>query len=408
VESRIYVVVGRADAAQEALIDQLLRSEQWSLDAFATQLTPSEVRVLAYDAGSEDREGLLGEMAQVHGDLEEWGVQPIGIAGHVPDDPRPMPVMALMGGSGLDPLYVEVVDALFGHGDAPAETSVDATRPPGPTRPPEDKSDSSPAGADTAAAKGGSSAASQSGEAAAAAVLTATVGLLADPAPLWTAVGRDGRELARTLLKDAYADRSASVRQSGWVTGAELVLLDAIDDPDTRRELAVEMLQVRERLTEADGRLREARAELQEQRVRAAVQETELAKQHAALAEQGVKLIEEGRAQMAKWRSFADVGVTLLIFTTVISLVAAGYVLLQVDKIDAWAAPVLIFVLALFAISPAVLLLNERPLKGIDAWMPAGATGDDRRGASDDSRRSDADGAAKDDASKDDGKAASG
>lgn len=405
--SRILVVVEGGDATQDEPVERLLESKRWSFDPYATQLTPGAARVFAYDADSADRESLLGEIAQVHGDLERQGVQPLGITGQVPHDSRPMPMVALAGWSGAGSVFGTVVEHLF-PGDSHEQKSSEGERSPSPRppRPPETKeSDRASATADAAAADGGPSAAPESGEAAAAAVLKATAGLLADPAPLWTAVGRDGRELARTLLGEAYADRSAAVRQSGWITGPELVLLDAVDDAAMRRELAVAMLKVREQLTGADEKLRDAHADLQHQRVLAAKQETALALQRAALAEQGVELVKEGRLQMKKWRSFADVGVTLLIFTTVISLIAAGYVLLQVDKVDVWAAPVLIFVLALFAVSPAVLLLNERPLKGIDAWMPAGARGDDGGDSSDGTERSDADGTAKADASSGDGKA---
>jgi len=56
-------------------------------------------------------------------------------------------------------------------------------------------------------------------------------------------------------------------------------------------------------------------------------------------------------------------------------MAAVAYTLLKLmpdGKISDAAAPIIIFVLALFAISPAVLLLRERPLEGLDKWSPGG------------------------------------
>jgi hypothetical protein len=45
---------------------------------------------------------------------------------------------------------------------------------------------------------------------------------------------------------------------------------------------------------------------------------------------------------------------------------AAGVWLANQDKLNGIELSILVFVLALFVISPAVLLLLERPLKGVD------------------------------------------
>jgi hypothetical protein len=92
----------------------------------------------------------------------------------------------------------------------------------------------------------------------------------------------------------------------------------------------------------------------------------------------GVKLAGESLKHMKKWRSIAKIGLLVLGFTTAFSMVAVGYVLLYLapnDDVSDAVIPIIIFVLALFAISPAVLLLRERPLEGLDKWSPPTGTG---------------------------------
>jgi hypothetical protein len=49
----------------------------------------------------------------------------------------------------------------------------------------------------------------------------------------------------------------------------------------------------------------------------------------------------------------------------------AWLIAIAADKqITGWSLPAAIFALAVFAASPTVLLLRERPLRGIDEWMP--------------------------------------
>jgi hypothetical protein len=63
-----------------------------------------------------------------------------------------------------------------------------------------------------------------------------------------------------------------------------------------------------------------------------------------------------------------ELGSRFLIATVLFGIAVTGVLVWMAsdDKISEWAIPAVIFALALFAISPAVLLLRERPLKGLD------------------------------------------
>ena len=95
--------------------------------------------------------------------------------------------------------------------------------------------------------------------------------------------------------------------------------------------------------------------------------------------EQRVKYFEQAVAQAAeyvqqrqKWRTLADYVPKILIGTLLASVVLTIGVLYLVSTgaMDGWQAVMVIFVLAVAAVSPAVLLLVERPLAGIDAFQP--------------------------------------
>jgi hypothetical protein len=58
-------------------------------------------------------------------------------------------------------------------------------------------------------------------------------------------------------------------------------------------------------------------------------------------------------------------------------MAAFGMRALYSDRIDGYEFGVMLFALAVFAISPAVLLLLERPLAGIDKWTPSGTASED-------------------------------
>lgn len=83
-------------------------------------------------------------------------------------------------------------------------------------------------------------------------------------------------------------------------------------------------------------------------------------------------LLREVVRGLQKWRSLAGWAPWFLLGTLIFSAALSGFGMWATyqGSISALDLSVLIFVLALFAISPAVLLLLERPLAGLDNWKP--------------------------------------
>lgn len=201
----------------------------------------------------------------------------------------------------------------------------------------------------------------------AAATVAAAIPAFADADALW-AWAEDGErgELARELLPDLYAERARFAAKAEWALAPELVLLEQ-SPTDSRPALAEQLLRVRGGLTEADAAARDSRAALLGKRVN--------------LATHGVMIAAEMLEQMRKWRSIAKWGLAALVVNSLVAIFALIYLFVHLipdGKIGEVAAPIIIFALAVFAISPAMLLLRERPLEGIDKWSPSGgAAGSD-------------------------------
>ncbi|HWJ51630.1 MAG TPA: hypothetical protein VNR42_11445 [Solirubrobacteraceae bacterium] len=204
-----------------------------------------------------------------------------------------------------------------------------------------------------------------------AATIAAVLPAFPDPAPLWGYVEKAERSnLARGMISSLHTSRIDFARRSEWVVAPEMVLLDAC--PRAQREdLAMKMLEVRAAITTADDAARHAVANL-------AKANANLAQERVNLAKTSVELAVETLKHMKKWRRISDYGLWVLGFTTIFSFVAVAYVLAYLaphGEISDVAIPIIIFVLALFAMSPAVLLLRERPLEGLDKWSPASGSG---------------------------------
>ena len=158
----------------------------------------------------------------------------------------------------------------------------------------------------------------------------------------------------------------------GGTLAAELELLDRLDrlptDPEktASKSMTKALLQARIDSSQADAELVRKDVELK----------SELLKQQAKVT----ALLDEFLRHAAAWRGLAQTGKHVLIGLTLFSCAVTGFLafLLYDEKLDPWAFTTAVFVLALFAISPAVLLIIERPLKGIDQWMPSGKAEDNQ------------------------------
>lgn len=182
--------------------------------------------------------------------------------------------------------------------------------------------------------------------------------------------------IATKALRDIYERRTTYTDPVPWVLAPESRLLAAVQD---QPGLAADILRAREGIAEHQVRLANARAltaeheaALVDQRVKAAEKELTLIERRIDLAGQGVAVAQELVTQMKRWRDLADWGKWALTIMLGLAVVGVGVLMyfLGDDKVDGWEVALATFALALFVISPAVLLLRERPLKGVDQWMP--------------------------------------
>lgn len=202
-------------------------------------------------------------------------------------------------------------------------------------------------------------------------VLTAALGTAVDPKEVWAAIGAERRqEIARSLTRDGAQARRDLLKKSAWATAPEMVLLDEVGESE-RAALARKMLETRSAITAADDVRRSAEAELAQQRV--------------ALAGVLRDTFEEANNQMRTWTRLARLGKVMLVLATIFSAfgIAAAIVFAARGELGEVETPIIIFALAVFAISPAVLLLRERPLEGLDKWTPSGLVGGEEKGEAD-------------------------
>ncbi|WP_162616312.1 hypothetical protein [Xylanimonas allomyrinae] len=143
----------------------------------------------------------------------------------------------------------------------------------------------------------------------------------------------------------------------------------ALVDPAARGALAVQVLRGRAGLAPT--------AELEATHVALERQQVALEEQRVAYFTKVVAYTEEYIEQRKKWRTLATsaprflgwgLGLSTALSVATLALVALG-------ELDGWQGALIIFVLAVVAVSPSVLLLLERPLAGVDAFQPPGPGG---------------------------------
>lgn len=378
-KARFYAIIPGSDAETRSIVEQTA----WSLDRPATKRSQGQVQILHLDEAIENPSQLPSKGHQLAEELKlSEGPDPEGMVAHligsdeIGDASKGLFAMSLAPSMTSGQLATLISSVLGVSGAQDSKTDGKAPEPPA-----EKSVDPAAKAAAPVEEK-----ADQSAPCCPAATMTAAIPAFVDPSALWKWADKGERgELARKLLPDLYEDRSKFSKKTEWTLAPEMVLLEASPE-DRQRHLAEELLKVRGQLTSADVSLREADAELVKKKVELAGKDVELAGKRVELAGKGVSLAGEMLDHMKKWRSIANWGLAFLVATTIFSMAAVGYVLLKLipDKeVSDVAAPIIIFVLALFAISPAVLLLRERPLEGLDKWSPGG--GEESSGAEDDS-----------------------
>lgn len=183
----------------------------------------------------------------------------------------------------------------------------------------------------------------------------------------------DRHALVAQIVEAIYKDRSAYARTVRWSFSPEAELWGQISG-FSRPGLAHQILK--------------SRAGIAPHQLKVADEVVNLHKQSVAQQAAVVDMLREFLNHLKKWTSLAETGRRMLWVTLVTGLLALGVMLFLTwdEKIADWALPLALAGLAVFIISPAVLLIVGRPLAGLDAWNPTGA---DRPDSEEDSEDSD-------------------
>lgn len=166
----------------------------------------------------------------------------------------------------------------------------------------------------------------------------------------------------------------------------------ALVNEDKRSELALGLLKARLRsaqltdvelleLAEGTGKsalaaqLLRARAGVPESAADLATQRVEFEKKRVEYLGKAIEYTSEYIEQRKRWRDISKWVPGLLVGTLAASLGLTVWLfcLLAAKAVDGWQAALIIFVLAVVAVSPAALLLLERPLAGVDSFQPPGS-----------------------------------
>ncbi|HZM54570.1 MAG TPA: hypothetical protein VFC03_06040 [Acidimicrobiales bacterium] len=175
---------------------------------------------------------------------------------------------------------------------------------------------------------------------------------------MWDKLG--AKEVNKSELTTQAQASNTYFQGVTWSISPDLELLNEIEDSAARRRIAEEILRKRNGLLTYQYVLESAKASQENKRTE--------------LLGQSVEAATEIVLHARRWRALSNNALPILIGGLVASVVMIvfGFILTFDKYIDGYQLALMIFVAALFGVSPAVLLLLERPLKGIDSWTPSG------------------------------------
>jgi hypothetical protein len=173
------------------------------------------------------------------------------------------------------------------------------------------------------------------------------------------------------LIEATYRQRVQSAAADAWSIAPEPQLLERLGDTPAGR-MAEELLNVR-----LDSERQRAKLLGEQVNLESALRPKKVTFEEArnVMAMHVAGMAGERLEHMQRWKQLSHLAPWFLGASFIFSALMVIVVWESVTKgqVDALAAALIIFVLAVFAAGPAVLLLLERPLEGIDKWRPAGA-----------------------------------
>lgn len=177
---------------------------------------------------------------------------------------------------------------------------------------------------------------------------------------LWEALA-DKPAFAKAYLESVVSARITEQSADRWKGEAQRVLIDKLGEADdTNKKLIRQVVRVTAGLPDVEGELY------------AKAVETE-GKRNELLA-QAVRAATTLNDQLDGWKVLRDWAIGLMVTGTVFAVVMTIWLVNGRDlrSLEGYLLPILIFVFAVMAVSPAVLLLLGRPLAGIDQFLPGG------------------------------------
>jgi hypothetical protein len=194
------------------------------------------------------------------------------------------------------------------------------------------------------------------------------------------------REVSKKYFEHSLARFDIQTTTGAWRVAPEPALLVQLDAVAYKQndvaDLKIALIRARNAIpTDLDNKLLEKRLEV---------------------VDEQLKVSEQLRDDMKSWRKLASKAPWFLLGCLIVAtlFVAAAVALTAKGKINGAELALSVFVAALFAISPSVLLLLERPLAGLDSFSPGvggeskAGTGDDKTATDDKSKKSDPKGGA--------------
>ena len=170
---------------------------------------------------------------------------------------------------------------------------------------------------------------------------------------------------AERYFQQAFASRTQESDITAWTLAPEMWLLNDIKDPAARDALRSEIVRFKLKTHSTEAAFDAVALQAAHKRIE--------------LVDVSIATSNELLAQMKRWRTLSQIVPVLLAGSIIIAVLFLLYAFNLVDngKLTGAGLALIIFVLALFAISPAVLLLLERPLKGLDSFSPGSAAARD-------------------------------
>jgi hypothetical protein len=232
------------------------------------------------------------------------------------------------------------------------DASVDAEPPnppgpPGPDRPPNGVSSEPKPGPDTASRDNDAAGSGVDG------ALPSTEAEIKIVDLYWGVVDDSlKKQLAQRYFESQLDSDKARLEWHAWRAASDWVLLNTVNTTDSagQARIATAMLEARHGLMTEQG-------------------QKDMTSIRAKLAQVGIESAGSVRSGIDQWRKLAKVAPWFMGAALVISvaILVGAFLLVKWGHLNGYQFAVVIFVCALFVVSPATLLLLERPLRGIDA-----------------------------------------